>query len=158
MMEEFILVKSTDDLYISEIYKILFRCGLNMMKKGMFHWLKPYSKESIRKDCANKTVVLVRDFSTREFTSSFQMFVNEEGNLYVRKIATSPKYEGKGIGRRNMQYMEDFARKNGCPKICLDVYKKSPRAIGFYKKLGFEIKGETKARFFSEYIMEKIIN
>lgn len=156
-MEEFILVKNTDDLYISEIYKILFQCGLNMAKKGMFHWVKPYSKQSIRKDCANKIVVLVRDSSTREFTSSFQMFVNEEGNLYVRKIATSPKYEGKGIGHRNMQYMEDFARKNGCSKICLDVYKKSLRAVGFYEKLGFEIKGETKARFFSEYIMEKEI-
>lgn len=154
-MDEFIFVKSSDKQYITEIYKILFRCGINMAKQGMFQWIRPYSKQSIQKDCDSKIVVLVKEITTSQYTSTFQMYVNGNGNLYVRKIATSPKREGKGIGRKNMQYMEDFARQQGCPKICLDVYKKNTRAVEFYKKYGFEIKGEIKARFFSEYIMEK---
>jgi spore coat assembly protein len=42
-------------------------------------------------------------------------------------------------------------------KKCLDVYKKSPRAVNFYKKNGFKIVGETKAKIFSEFIMEKSV-
>lgn len=156
-MEEYIRVNRDDDAYINEIYKILFRCGINMSKKLMFHWLKPYSKSLIKNDCNTNNVILVKDKTTGRYTSTFQMFVNEHGNLYVRKIATSPEFEGMGIGRRNMQYMEAYAREQGCPKICLDVYKKSLRAIKFYEKIGFVVVGEKKARFFSEYIMEKVI-
>lgn len=156
-MEEYILVKSTDEQYVNEIYKILFRCGMNMVRQFMFHWLKPYSKTAIKNDCDTKTVILVKDKTTGEFSSTFQMYVNGEGNLYVRKIATRPDYEGKGIGRKNMQYMVNYAKEKYCPKVCLDVYKKSPRAVGFYKKVGFVVTGETKARFFSEYIMEKTV-
>lgn len=156
-MEEYIRVNRDDDAYINEIYKILFRCGINMSKKLMFHWLKPYSKSLIKNDCNTNNVILVKDKTTGRYTSTFQMFVNEHGSLYVRKIATSPEFEGRGIGRRNMQYMEAYAREQGCPKICLDVYKKSLRAIKFYEKIGFVIVGEKKARFFSEYIMEKVI-
>lgn len=156
-MEEYIFVKSSDKEYINEIYNILFRCGIHMLKQGMLHWLKPYSRQNIKRDCDTKQVVLVKDVETGMYTSTFQMFVNEENNLYVRKLATNPKVEGKGIGRKNMMFMIAYAKEQGCPKVCLDVYKKSPRAVNFYKKLGFEIVGERKARLFSEFIMEKEI-
>lgn len=154
-MEEYILVKSTDKEYVNEIYKILFRCGVHMLKQGMFHWLKPYSIKAIMNDCITNQVVLVKDKETGMYTSTFQMYVTKDNSLYVRKIATNPNVEGKGIGKKNMQYMETHAKKCGCLKLCLDVYKKSSRAVNFYKKLGFEIIGERKSRFFSEYIMEK---
>lgn len=156
-MEEYICVKSCDKEYINEIYKILLRCGIHMLKQGMLHWLKPYSRQNIKRDCDIKQVVLVKDVETGMYTSTFQMFVNEENNLYVRKLATNPKVEGKGIGRKNMMFMIAYAKEQGCSKVCLDVYKKSLRAVHFYKKIGFEIVGEKKARFFSEYIMEKRI-
>jgi len=156
-MEEYIFVKSFKKEYINEIYKILLRCGIHMLKQGLLHWLKPYSKNAITHDCNTNQVVLVKDKETGMYTSTFQMYVNEENNLYVRKIATSPNVEGKGIGRKNMLYMEAYAKKQGCPKICLDVYKKSLRAVNFYSKLGFIIVGEKKAKFFSEFIMEKKI-
>lgn len=154
-MEEFIIVRPDDEQYVNEIYNILFRCGMHMVKQGMFHWLKPYPKSAIKNDCDTKTVVLVKDQESGVYTSTFQMYINDEGNLFVRKIATRPDHEGRGIGKRNMQYMEDYAKEKGCPKVCLDVYKKSQRAIGLYKKHGFVITGETKANFFSEYLMEK---
>ena len=60
-MEEYIVVKPTDGNYINEIYKILFLCGLNMAKQFLFHWIKPYSKAAIKKDCETKTVIIVKD-------------------------------------------------------------------------------------------------
>lgn len=66
------------------------------------------------------------------------MYKNSDSSLYIRKIATLPQYEGKGIGKRNLLYIEQFAIKNGCSRICLDVYIKSKGAISFYSHLGFK--------------------
>ena len=126
-----------------------------MLKQGLFHWLKPYSKNAIKHDCETKQVVLVKDKNTGMYTSTFQMYVNEANHLYVRKIATCPKMEGRGIGKKNMLYMEAYAKMKCCPKLCLSVYKKSSRAISFYEKNGFKIIGERKARLFCELLMEK---
>lgn len=154
-MEEYIFVRSIDKEYINEIYKILFSCGMHMLKQGLFHWVKPYSKNAIKHDCETKKVILVQDKDTGMYTSTFQMYVSENNDFYVSKIATNPNVEGKGIGKKNIQYMEAYAKKCGCSKLCLDVYKKSSRAINFYQKCGFKIVGERKARLFSEFVMEK---
>lgn len=158
MAEKYIIVKSSDNTYIDIIFKILRKCGYNLAKKGLFHWIPSYSRRAIKKDCENKTVVLVHDDAIKEYTSTFQMYVNSEGNLYVRKIATLPQFEGKGIGGRNLCYMEDFARQKGSPKICLDVYIRSKGAIGFYRHHGFVEKGEKRSIRFKELIMEKSLS
>lgn len=155
MAEQYIIVKSTDDFSINVIFGILRKCGYNMAKKGLFHWIPSYSRKAIRKDCETKTVVLVHDDVINDYTSTFQMYVNTDGNLYVRKIATLPQFEGKGIGGRNLRYMEEFARQNGCEKICLDVYIRSKGAIGFYRHHGFVETGEKRSIRFKELIMEK---
>lgn len=155
MSEKYIIVKSADAEYIDVIFKILRKCGYNMAKKFLFHWIPSYSRRKIRRDCEQKVVVLVKDEALNAFTSTFQMYVNDEGNLYVRKIATAPEYEGRGIGRRNMQYMEDYARRQGCPKIYLDVYSKSKGAINFYLHNEFKEVGTKRSIRFKELIMEK---
>ena len=76
-------------------------------------------------------------------------------SLYIRKIATLPQYEGKGIGKRNLLYIEQFAIKNGCSRICLDVYIKSKGAISFYSHLGFKEVGTKRSIRFKELIMKK---
>ena len=155
MAEEYIIVNPSDDKSIDVIFRILRKCGYNLAKKGLFHWIPSYSRRAIKKDCETKTVVLVHDDEVKEYTSTFQMYVNKEGNLYVRKIATLPQFEGRGIGGRNLRFMEDFARQNGCKKICLDVYIRSKGAIGFYRHHGFVEIGEKRSIRFKELIMEK---
>lgn len=157
MAKQYIIVKSTDTEYIDRVFRILRKCGYNMVKKFLFHWIPSYSRKKIRRDCERYVVVLVHDENFDDYTSTFQMYVNKEGNLYVRKIATLPKYEGKGIGRNNLRYMESFAQQQGCPKICLDVYVRSKGAIGFYRHNGFYEVGTKRSIRFKELVMEKRI-
>lgn len=154
-MNQYIFVKSSDKEYVSEIYKILFKCGINMAKQFLFHWFPPYSKRAIRKDCDSKFVVLVKDSETGEYTSTFQMYIKDNETLYVCKIATNPTFEGKGLGKTNMLYMEFFAKEKNCKKISLDVYAKSQRAVNFYKRIGFAEIGVKRSIRFLELIMEK---
>lgn len=156
-MDKYIVVNSNDTGHINAIYKILRKCSINMALKGLFHWIPFYSKRSIRKDCQSKVVVLVWNDELKDYTSTFQMYKTLDNNLYVRKIATLPEYEGKGIGKKNLLYMENYAKDSSCPKIRLDVYKKSQRAVAFYKHTGFNTVGEKRSIRFKELIMEKYV-
>ena len=157
-MDKHIVVNGNDTEYINVIYSILRKCGINMAFKGLFHWIPFYSKRAIKKDCENKVVILVWNEELNDYTSTFQMYKTNEGNLYIRKIATLPQYEGKGIGKRNLLYMEQYAVKNECPKILRDVYNKSKRAIAFYLHFGFQVIGIKHSIRFKELIMEKLIS
>lgn len=126
-----------------------------MAKRFLFHWIPSYSRKKIRRDCDNYLVMLVFDDEKNDYTSTFQMYINEDHNLCVRKIATLPSYEGNGIGGRNMKYMENYARQQNCSSICLDVYSKSKGAIGFYLHNGFKVVGTKRSIRFKELIMEK---
>lgn len=152
---EYIFVKTSDKELINAVYRILLRCGFNMAKKFLFHWIPPYSKRAIRRDCGTKQVVIVKDSQRQEYTSTFQMHLAGGKCLYTSKIATDPKFEGRGIGKANMLYIESFAKDNGCENIRLEVYVKSSRAVQFYERNGFSIVGTKRSIRFKEYIMDK---
>ena len=154
-MDSYIEVKAYDKQHIDTIYNILKACGINMAKKFLFHWIPFYSKKAIKNDCITKKVMLVYNNKLKDYTSTFQMQLNDSGDMYVRKIATFPQYEGNGIGRRNMGYMEEYAKANNCKRICLDVYIRSKNAINFYLHNGYNIIGTKRSIRFKELIMEK---
>ena len=152
---EYIFVKSTDKELINAIYRILFRCGIKMAKQFLFHWIPPYSRRAIRKACDSKCVMIVKDNKLNVFTSTFQMSVQDDKSLYVGKIATDPIFEGKGFGKANMLFMENFAKEKGCDCIKLDVYVKSKHAVEFYERNGYETIGTRRTVRFKELMMKK---
>lgn len=152
---DYLFVKSSDTKSVEAVYQILFRCGIHMAKRFLFHWIPPYSRRSIRNDCDSKYVVLVKDRVLDRYTSTFMMKVLEDNCLYIGKIATDPKYEGQGIGRVNMAFIEKFAKEQCCNRIKLDVYIKSQRAIRFYIRNGFSVIGTRRSIRFRECLMQK---
>lgn len=154
---KYIFVKSSDTNYVNAIFRILWACSFHMAKQFLFHWLPPYNQKAIRNDCDTKYVVLVRDEDLQDFTSTFQMYIKADKSLYVRKVATHPKYEGMGIGKRNLLFMEEFGRQRGCMKICLDVYIKSKTAVAFYLHNGFVQMGTKRSFRYKELMLEKIL-
>ena len=154
---QFIFVKPEDTVYVNAIYRILKRCGIALLKKGYFHWIPFYSKQAIRRDCSGKCVVLVKDLVSDMYTSTFQMSQMEDERLYLRKLATDPLFEGQGIAKENLVYVEAFARDHHCSKIRLDVYIRSKKVIALYEKVGFVVVGTKRSIRFKELIMEKTI-
>ena len=153
----YLFVQASDDAHVDAIYRILKRCGIALAKKGFFHWIPFYSRKAIRRDCGNKWVVLVKDTASDAYTSTFQMYKTAEGNLYLRKLATDPAFEGRGIARTNCAFVESFAREHGCPKVCLDVYVRSRKVISLYERIGFVAVGTRHSIRFKELIMEKTL-
>ena len=59
----------------------------------------------------------------------------------IEDVAVDPKWQGRGVGKKMMQYALDIAGKAGCYKAALSSNLKRKRAHAFYESLGFERHG-----------------
>lgn len=64
--------------------------------------------------------------------------VAREGELEFRMLATSLAARGRGIGALLTRAVADRARALGCGRVVLYVVDTNTRAIGLYRKLGFQ--------------------
>jgi ribosomal protein S18 acetylase RimI-like enzyme len=65
--------------------------------------------------------------------------------LPLLSIAVADEYQGLGLGRALMELLIDAARLRGMDGLELHVFKHNHRAIALYRKVGFEIVGDTDA-------------
>ena len=61
--------------------------------------------------------------------------------------------QGRGVGAMLMNHCCDVARQAGADVIWLQVWSQAPWAIGFYRRMGFEIVGK-KPFYFGERVDE----
>ena len=71
----------------------------------------------------------------------------------LHKLYLHPNAFGKNVGRFLIDFVACKAQENGSVKISLNVNKYN-KAIGFYKKLNFEIIGEEIISIGNGYIMD----
>jgi ribosomal protein S18 acetylase RimI-like enzyme len=57
-------------------------------------------------------------------------------------LAVKKRCQGQGIGRRLMEFIEQYAKKNGFRKVCLYTGKDMITARGFYEKIGYKLINE----------------
>lgn len=60
-----------------------------------------------------------------------------DGFFYLHEISVAREAQGKGIGRRLMQVIEDYALENGYPYIGLVTFRDIRWNGPFYKSLGY---------------------
>ena len=65
--------------------------------------------------------------------------------LPLLSIAVADEYQGLGLGRALMELLIEAARLRGMDGLELHVFKHNRRAIALYRKVGFEIIGDTDA-------------
>lgn len=56
----------------------------------------------------------------------------EPDNVYIL-----PEYRGSGLGHRLMQWIEDYARKEGCQAVELNCYMVNEKGREFWEKEGY---------------------
>ncbi|MBO9715084.1 GNAT family N-acetyltransferase [Sphingomonas sp.] len=61
----------------------------------------------------------------------------EPGALQLSQIYVASDWHGKGIAQQLMAWTADRARERGASALLLTVWEHNPRAIAFYRRLGF---------------------
>ena len=59
-------------------------------------------------------------------------------NLEIERIYLKKKFQGKGLGKKMIEFAKEKAIQKKKNRIWLGVWEKNPKAIGFYEKVGFE--------------------
>ncbi|MBQ7900520.1 MAG: GNAT family N-acetyltransferase [Clostridia bacterium] len=71
----------------------------------------------------------------------FQQHINDNiltdiRTLYIDDLCVDENIRGKHIGKSLYTYVVDFARKNGCYNVTLNVWSLNEGAMKFYEKCG----------------------
>jgi len=66
-------------------------------------------------------------------------------------LAVRPDQQGTGLGRKLMDFAEQWARANKYDAIRLDTYSQNPRNQRFYTKRGYTDLGPVFLKYKKEY-------
>jgi ribosomal protein S18 acetylase RimI-like enzyme len=64
-------------------------------------------------------------------------YFTDHPRAYVDNLAVAREFEGKGVGRALLVYVEGWARDHGYQEVVLDVFAGNQRAIAFYERQGY---------------------
>jgi GNAT superfamily N-acetyltransferase len=62
--------------------------------------------------------------------------------VYIQDLYVAPGLRGHGVGRRLFDAVRSRAAEWGGQYVKLSVYDGNPRALGFYRRLGFEVRDD----------------
>lgn len=75
---------------------------------------------------------------TDQKAAGFMIFWHLPQELHLINIAVRPEFRRMGIGTRLMEYMLDYAKRNACDYITLEVRVSNVGAQIFYGRFGFK--------------------
>jgi ribosomal protein S18 acetylase RimI-like enzyme len=81
---------------------------------------------------------------------------NEEAITKIHKIYLLPETQGKGIGKKVIDEIGKLASENNSTALLLNVNRFNS-ALGFYKKIGFEVIDEVNINIGNGYLMEDYV-
>jgi ribosomal protein S18 acetylase RimI-like enzyme len=67
-----------------------------------------------------------------------------DGDYYIQMVAIYPQFRGRGYSKTILTFADEIAVSQGCNRLVLDVDERNTIAINAYRKVGFEVVGESK--------------
>lgn len=117
-----------------------------------------YSTEAL-KEQYNKKIQLFYMIDEDETNIGFigiEHNYNGEAVTKIHKIYLLPETQGKGIGKKVIDEIGKLASENNSTALSLNVNRFNS-ALGFYKKIGFEVKEEVDIEIGNGYLMEDYV-
>lgn len=168
------LLKQAGVAEVKTVYNILFDCGQHLQTNfGLSHWSPPYPLESLKKSIIERQVYLVwqDNQAIATFTLGTTPLANyalqrwqriEDKALYLNRLAVSPHYQGRGLGRWCMQQIEELAKIQGCQAVRFDAVAQHQILLQFYQQLGYQERGlwtlqDTQGIAWEVMLLEKLL-
>lgn len=116
-----------------------------------------YSVASLQKQAAaNKQFILANENETPVGFASYEFNYDGASKTKIHKIYILSNQQGKGIGKKLIDYITQQALENNQKAVVLNVNRNNS-AQHFYQKLGFEIKSQEDIDIGNGYLMEDYV-
>lgn len=153
---------------IMEMYK---SCVSAMLDIGIDQWDESYPNIDIITSDINAETFYVAEINTK-IIGGINIDQNQDKSylginwedisnscLVVHRLAVRKEFWNKSIGKKLMLFGENLTIEKGLRSVRLDTYSGNPKAIQFYRKLGYKQLGEIdlKANKDKYHCFEKII-
>ncbi|MDQ6769698.1 MAG: GNAT family N-acetyltransferase [Gemmatimonadota bacterium] len=103
----------------------------------------------VAKDSSGEPVAYAHMHETEEVPTGFEGLAAFE----IVRFYVDGACQGRGVGAALMSHCCDVALRAGADTIWLQVWSQAPWAVGFYRRMGFEIVGR-KPFYFGERVDE----
>lgn len=131
----------------SKEYQQMVQLRIDILRKPLGLTFTP---EELEKE---KEEMLIGAFEDDKMLGCCMLIREDPSTVRLRQMAVLNNLQGKGIGRALMVFAENLARDRGYSRITMHARK---TAIGFYEKLGYEVRGEQFDEVtIPHFIMEK---
>jgi ribosomal protein S18 acetylase RimI-like enzyme len=129
-----------------EILFLLRVCIRDMNANGLKHWNNTYpGVEMIQSDLEKGAIYLVKDKGVCKGMVTLNAYQPDDYKslrfpsghlkpLYLQNMAVHPKWQGKGIATKMIDFAQEFAKQRGFDCIRLDVFMPSEKARHLYEK------------------------
>ena len=164
-------ITKASEQHLTEILSLCCDCLQIMKNKCIDQWDEVYpSKETFQDDINNNSFyiamiegseeiigcIVLNEYQEPEY-KDIEWSFNQGKIAVIHRLMVHPKYEGKGIARDLVEFIEKLARENGYTALRLDVFSQNLRAINFYKKQGYKVSGKVNFRKGEFLCCEKVI-
>ena len=153
------------------IMEMISECIASMENQGIYQWNKAYpGSDLIEEDIKNGFGYIFKDNGrciayvalNEEQAPEYDQITwadNDSKPLVVHRLSVHPEAQGRGIAKRVMGYIEDYAAKNKYSCIRLDAYSGNPAALNLYKSMGYRRLGQILFPFrdLPFYCFEKVL-
>ena len=90
-----------------------------------------------------------------DFVKGFVVFYPRGDHIHLENVAVTPEFQGKGIGKRLVAYVEHYARDTGIGAIELYTNQKMTENLTFYPSIGYEETGRGEQDGFQRVFFRK---
>ena len=118
-----------------------------------------YSEKALIMQMNAGVIFLIPEIHSQATGFAGYSLIDEEMMIFkIHKIYLLPSEQGKGTGRKLIEYISSLAKNNGGKILELNVNRSNP-AYNFYRKLGFSVFKQANIPyhkyFLNDYVMRK---
>ena len=152
---------------LAEILRLFRAATTQMDAHGVYQWDEIYPDEGILgEDIArgNLTVgtidgriavAFMLDYCEDSDYESADWQYCEQNIVVLHRLCVHPDFQGRGVARQAMDYLENEVRAQGIKTIRLDAFSQNPTALHLYESRGYQKAGEISYRKGLFYLYEK---
>lgn len=154
---------------LPQIYDVIKAAVCLMREKGIFQWDEQYPSIEILREDIKRNELYIGILESRIAAVFAMSRKNDEAYnnggwgyegekiAVIHRLCVDPKFQGCGIGRQVMQFIEKTALEKGIKAIRLDVFSENPYALRLYEKSGYRKTGKEIYRCGKFFLMEKLV-